>query len=756
MAPTTNPRYPAQAIEAHVTASSANVGTKSPALRGGHDRHDKTPMGEGTVQSGPKDLLLPTITQPLYPLTTHVSESEIMAEEAYAPAYTPVTSRNWVEYLEEAKVSETELNEDACQMIAKGFSEIGWDPSVEELKAFRREFEPLWKSALIDHWKASRVDLTMMLAALRGKNKPVGSMLRSMTENVIKDQIAENPPRDSDRNPGRSRQQVKVPRVRIPIESDVWKNYARCHVNTNLTKIPTAEPEQLKEAIECSGLKNLLQVTLEVTDQFAGHFTSQEEPGQHLGDTCHREEWTEFQSRAKGLRDVIADLLPKDHVELIMEKEQGIEELHQAALEAFVATAAYFGHFEARHLIGWHQTTTGKIKGVMIARLRENLKRLEGLTARTMAAGQIIAAMGNNKKEKRMRVLETCAVWAVMEVPALMTPFTENIMWHFAGAGAHSSTLGCRPPRNPYANPPSEARYYGKIDAPLAGVMDKTTTLDAQLDTITQDWAAKRGGKALAAINACTTVVLSLNELPRLRDNENTEKCYRIPRSERRSLTQSLFEGAGAYVEAARRAGDQDLEHLEAEQELREEVDRLVRAGQDSNAREFLTWVTRKGEGGWNGEGGRHECPICRGIVTVAADKPIKAFLHHLDQRHSKEHRSAFSVKNTPQGYKGRQQASEREIIPYGLSVEEEQPRTSHSKARRSHSSSTGRECDDWEDGPRSHREYDGWTDAPRKGHGNRAGEPRGYRENDRHQSKKAKTDRHMKSQARRKGPYRP
>ena len=111
--------------------------------------------------------------------------------------------------------------------------------------------------------------------------------------------------------------------------------------------------------------------------------------------------------------------------------------------------------------------------------------------------------MGTNKKEKRMRVLETCAVWAVTEVPALMTPFTENIMWHFAGAGAHSSTLGCRPPRNPYANPPSEAQYYGKIDAPLAGVMDKTTTLDAQLDTITQDWAAKRGGKGAEGDRVC-------------------------------------------------------------------------------------------------------------------------------------------------------------------------------------------------------------------------------------------------------------
>ena len=108
-----------------------------------------------------------------------------------------------------------------------------------------------------------------------------------------------------------------------------------------------------------------------------------------MDDLSHREDWTEFQARAQELREVIETLQSRDPVELICGTETGMEELHSAAMATFVAMAIYFGHFEARYMIGWHSTATGKCKGYRIGKLRDNLKQLEDPTAKMLAAGQL-------------------------------------------------------------------------------------------------------------------------------------------------------------------------------------------------------------------------------------------------------------------------------------------------------------------------------------------------------------------------------
>ena len=105
-------------------------------------------------------------------------------EGTYAQAYTPTLSRSWYEYLEEAKACEPELTEDACEAIAAGFSELGWDPNPEEISEFRKDFIPAWREALTSHWKASSRTLETFVRILKGpeKGRLIRSMLRSITD----------------------------------------------------------------------------------------------------------------------------------------------------------------------------------------------------------------------------------------------------------------------------------------------------------------------------------------------------------------------------------------------------------------------------------------------------------------------------------------------------------------------------------------------------------------------------------------------
>ena len=621
-----------------------------------------------------------------------------MEGESYAPAYTPTMARSWHEYLEEAKACELELSEDACQSIAEGFTELGWDPSGEEIAEFRKDFEPKWRDALMTHWKANPRILDTFVNILKapGRGKMVKSLLRSMTATVRKEMVepGESTLDTPDQGPERHHQKVRVPRFRIPIEDGSWTDYTRCHLNVNLNKVNTADPNELSSAVKGSGLKDLLRTSMIITDKCAEHFTTQMEPGGHLDDLCHREDWTEFQDRAKSLREVISNLQDKDPVELICGIETGMEELHSAAMSTFVAIAIYFGHFEARYMIGWHPTATGKCKGFRIGKLRDNLKRLEDPTSKMLAAGQLIAALGNNLKKDRLRIMEELALWAATEVPALMTPFTHEII-HQLGR-ARSKNQGpkpLRPPKCPYAGPPEEAAIYGKIDAPLAGILDKTMTLDSQMSSIAQDWATKPGGKAIAAINACTTVILTLNELPTLRKKENMVKCYKIPRNQKKFLSQSLFTGAAEYAASAERAGDHDLEPLEVMQELEKETQRLIEEGHDTHAKEYCKWVETK----WDGTPGLHHCGVCRKPVVVGKHEAITALKGHLLSHHSKEGKEGMfpskTIRNQARWEKRNMESRREDFRSYALMGDGPQPGPSEGKKKKNRRPSPG-----WDD----------------------------------------------------------
>ena len=627
--------------------------------------------------------------------------------DCYAPAYTPTTARSWHDYLEEAKICELELTEDACNAIARGFTDLAWDPSAREMAEFRQDFEPKWREALVDHWKANVRVLDTFIDILRAPGRPmmVGSLLRSMTDGVRKE-LKESGRASADSQEQSARtyhRKVRVPRFQIPIEDNSWKDYTRCHLNTNLNKVSTAGPEELASAIRSSGLKDLLRTSMVMADICAEHFTSQNEPGGHLDDLSHREDWTEFQARAQELREVIETLQSRDPVELICGTETGMEELHSAAMATFVAMAIYFGHFEARYMIGWHSTATGKCKGYRIGKLRDNLKQLEDPTAKMLAAGQLIAALGNNLKRDRLRIMEELALWSATEVPALMTPFTHEIMRQLSREqwAKNTGQKPLRPPKCPYAGPPAEATIYGKIDAPLAGILDKTATLDSQMDTIAQDWAAKVVGKTIAAINACTTVILTLNELPTLRNAENMQKCYKIPRNQKKFLSQSLFTGAAEYVASAERAGDHDLEPLEVLQELKKETQRLISVNHDIRAREFCIWVETE----WDGTSGLTYCGTCQEFgrkhgdptrkppgAMMIGDNPLKCLMTHLLTMHSTEGKGPSKVNNRQRCEKRNMEASRENFRSYGLEVDEPRPVPRESKTKKNRRPSSGRE----------------------------------------------------------------
>ena len=597
-------------------------------------------------------------------------------ECTYAQAYTPTLSRSWYEYLEEAKACEPELTEDACEAIAAGFSELGWDPNPEEISEFRKDFITAWREALIGHWKASSRTLETFVRILKGpeKGRLIRSMLRSITDEIRKEQ-REEPMLDAPAQ-GRGRH-MQVPRVNIPLVEGIWKDYARCHINVNLTKINGATIEELRAAIRDSGLKDLLRTSAVMVEKFTEHFTGLTEPGAHLNDLPHREDWTEFQSKAQELREMAQDVQSKDLVEMLCETQVGMEELHAAAMETQIAAAIYFGHFEARYMIGWHATATGKCKGYTIARLRDSLKQLEDPTARMMAAGQLIAALGTNKKRNKLRIMEELTLWSATKIPALMTPFTYELMHKQLGhrqPGQTSKTgtgTPLLPPINQYASPPATATIYGQIDAPLAGILDKTTSLEDQMNAVDRDWETRPCRNGIAAINACTALILTLNELPALRNKEHTLNCYRIPRNQKKFLTQSLFTGAPEYVDSADRAGDHELEPMEARHEIEKEAERLIREGKGAQAREYSRWVVNE----WDGTAGTHVCGVCHKSVLVGRQARLIGLRAHLWSCHTTTEQRPEMTNQELMEHRERNRASTRtyEIINNG-------PKTKHGR----------------------------------------------------------------------------
>ena len=638
------------------------------------------------------------------------------SEEGYVPRYARPTSQDWFRQLNQALVCEKELTEDACAAIAEGFTEVGWQPEAEELREFRAEFEPVWRAALIDNWKATKEELTRMSKALKGKPQLVGSMLRSMTDEIRKEQQEVSTFDVPDQNPHDQRRKLRVPKMRIPIHEEAWGNYVRLHLNTNLTKLAAADEDNIEKTIKTSGLRDLLKASMTVTEMVAAHFANQPEPGANLNDLSHREDWNMFQTQIQELREVIAELGNRDPVQIITGEEHGAEKLHVATMETFVAAAIYFGHLESQHMINWHPTSTGKCKGVGIAKLGRNLKHLEDLTSKMMAAGQLVAALGTNKKKICMQRIQEWALWTVTEVPALMSPLTRSYIRQRApGADACRADAKGTDTFRPYAYPPDHTSVYGKSDAPLAGIMDKTMTLDAQLEAIGREWSTKTGGKAIAAINGCTTLVFALQELPTLRDTGNLEKCSRVPEEQKAGLAQSLLTDAPKFAASAERAGDHDAPIVRILPEVVAEVDRLVREGRGLKAEDFLQWLTRV----WDGTEGVHSCTVCDPAVAIKVGKdPRKAMMRHLTVNHSTEEKR----RKTKQEHEARHRESTRpDWRAYAIDVEEQGG--NRGPTRRTRSPSTDR---DWETTR---------TDRRR--------EPKGR---DNHQKKKARRDKYQKS----------